>query len=182
LRLHLLKAKVLIECNEPAYALATLSHVAERPYLVEGDVRLLLNVLRSQQVALMMLGRTDEAAAAAWRGIFVCGNVSPILAVAAFRHFADAVHLLPGQQMPSKALPRLLTYLARTRPSVRRETGSRITRRLRKLLQFGVDGVGGIIAALMAPAPRHMSDLREPIGPLHADEPAVLVTRAMGGV
>ena len=181
LRLHLVKAEVLIECNEPAHALATLSHVAERPYLIE-DVRHMLNVLRLQQVALIMLGRKDEAAAAAWRGIFLCGHVSPILAAVAFRVFADALHLSPARRMSSKVLPRLLASFARIRTELRREAGSRITRHLRRLIRYGVDRAGGVTAALIAVAPRHLSGLPEAIGDSHAGEPTVLVTRAMGGI
>jgi len=181
LRLHLVKAEVLIECNEPAQALVLLRHVAERPYLIEGDIGHMRDVLRLQQVALMMLGRKDEAAATAWRGMFVCGHVSPIEAAQAFRVFADALHLSPAHQMPSKALPRLLAYLARIRTELRREAGSRITRRLRGLIQRGVDRVGAVIAAIIALAPRHLSGLPEAIDQSQGESP-VLVTRAMGGI
>src|SRR5262252_6151766 len=182
LRLHLVKAEILIECNEPANALATLRHVAERPYLIEADVGHMRAVLRLQQVALMMLGRRDEAAAAAWRGIFACGHVSPIQAATAFLVFADALHLSPAQQIPPKALPRLLVRLARIRTELGREAGFRITRRLRRLMQYGVDRIGAVIAVLMALAPRYLSGLPEATDHAHAGEPTALVTRAMGGI
>jgi len=182
LRLHLVKAELLIECNEPAHALATLRHVAERPYLIEGDIGHMLNVLRLQQVALIMLGRKDEAVATAWRGIFACGHVSPIQAATAFRVFADALHLSPAHQMSSKALPRMLAYLARIRTELRREAGFRIRHHLRRLIEHGVDRVGAVLAVLMALAPRYLSGLPEAIDHSHAGASPVLVTRAMGGI
>jgi hypothetical protein len=180
LRLHIVKAEALLECNQSARALETVLHIVERPYLIEGDAHHERVVLGLQQQALMMMGRRQEAAASAWRSLFVCGHASPLQAGAVFRAFAGALHLTSADSMSSKVVPRLLAHLARTRTELQREAGSRIARRLRRLKQIGVNRVGAVVTFLMARAPRRLNGLKTASEAPHAG--AVLVTRAMGGM
>jgi len=182
LRLCLVKASALLESNEPERTLETVRHVAERPYLIEGNLSHRLAVLALQQRALMMMGRHSEAAASAWRGLRVCVHASPLQAGLAFRTFAGALHLTPADSIPPNVVPRLLAYLARTRTELQREAGSRMGRRLRRLKQIGVDKVGAVVTFLMSLAPHRLNGLQAAPEPPHASEATVLVTRAMGGM
>jgi ADP-heptose:LPS heptosyltransferase len=181
LRLAVLEAQMLLECGEAARALASIAHVAQRPYLVEGDLGLLLGVLAVHQRALLIMGRRDEAARAAWRDLHFVTGAAPLRAAAAFALFSAALHVVPAVGVAREGLAGAVATLARLRVSLDRGSGSLRVRLQRRIGRLAVDWLGGRAVAALALAPRWLTRLPVPAG-APDPEKGVLVTRAMGGV
>jgi hypothetical protein len=183
LRLSLLRAEALLECNEAAQVVEIVGPIARRPYLVEGELQMLQNALALHQRALLMNGRPIDVAEIAWRDLELISRIAPLQAGAAFRAFVPALHLTSAARGGAGTLSGCLAFLARSRVALGRESGSRIMGRMRRVSRACVDRCASAIAtisALVAQRSRMLGAHEGARDPEMAER--VLVTRAMGGV
>jgi hypothetical protein len=183
LRLSLLKAEALLECNEAALVVEIVGPVARRPYLVEGDLKMLQNALALHQRALLMKGHPIEAAEISWRDLELISRIAPLRAGAAFRAFVTALHLASVTRRGAGTLSGCLAFLARRRVALARDSGSRVMGLMRRAGRFCVDRCASAIAttsALVAGRLRTSNGYKGVRDREMAE--LVLVTRAMGGI
>lgn len=184
LRLAILKGRALLEYREPEQALAAIRHLADRPYLVEGDAENAEALLRLKQDALLVLGSSHEASRVARFGFRKILREAPRLGPSAFRRFSPGLHLSlgirPGTLKKQPADPAFTAVLAHWRVAMARGRGSRIALGtlycLTKLLDYFASGT-----AWLWYFTRRRNKRLKPTSDSE-DTSEVLVTRAMGGV
>ncbi|QUD89091.1 glycosyltransferase family 9 protein [Phenylobacterium montanum] len=192
-RLDLLKTRVLLSVGRPEEAAATVGPWAERPYRIEGDFKLVLEALKLDLAARMNCGQIEDVRRLAFaRVIFLAGSAQRRV-FGLTKTFYQALAILDSSSETEHWVVPILAKAARFHLRGQRR-GRRLwlVRYLRRVLaQAALISADALLFLAIklphralrvqleganSPSPRPLR------GEANDQEPAILVTRAMGGL